>query len=159
MTVTVDGPGKIRTIVGDTSHLFESDYAYYLLIQLTGSVVQAVKWAHIGLVNLIAPNNVWVTEVRPVVTERNSLIRCPAGKSMNQNYRVVVGPFIYGQVVIAAVFVTVLVQAEQSCFLPFVGISDKLVAELEDECEHTDIEILVNKLLPRHVFAFSHGGE
>ena len=159
MTITVDRTSKIWTIVGNTSHLFESDYANYLLIQLTGSVVQAVKGAHIGLVNLIASNNVWVTEVRPVVTERNSLIRCPASKSMNQNNRVVVGPFIYGQVVIAAVLVTVLVQAEQSCLLPFVGISDELVAELEDEGEHTDIEILVNKLLPCHVFAFSHGGE
>lgn len=78
---------------------------------------------------------------------------------MNEDNRVVVSPLVDRKMVIAPVLVTVLIQTIQPGFLALVQFMDELVAKLEDEGEYTNVEVLVDQLLPSHVFSLRVGSE
>lgn len=78
---------------------------------------------------------------------------------MNEDNRVVVSPLVDRKMVIAPVLVTVLIQTIQPGFLALIQFMDELVAKLEDEGEYTNVEVLVDQLLPSHVLSLRVGSE
>jgi len=56
--------------------------------------------------------------------------------------------------IVTPILVAVLVQAIEPSLFALVHVANELVAELEDKCEHTNVQILVDELLSGHVFAF-----
>lgn len=78
---------------------------------------------------------------------------------MNEDNRVVVSPLVDRKMVIAPVLVTVLIQTIQPGFLALIQFMDELVAKLEDEGEYTNVEVLVDQLLPSHVLSLRVGCE
>ena len=105
VTLAINRPCKVLAVIFDATSFFEVNDADNLLVQLASSVVQAVQRAHIGLVYLLVLNDLRIAQIRPVVAKSDSFVRGPASKAVHEHDRIVVGPLLDGQVLVATILV------------------------------------------------------
>lgn len=120
--LTVDCSSQIGPIVSQIAVSLKIYDSNDLLVELTGSIVQAVKRSDISLVDFVVLNHIRIGHVGPIVTPEWSFVWRPACKAVDQHDWVVVGPFRLGQVVVASEFVAVLGLAVEAGFLPLVEL-------------------------------------
>ena len=142
VTFSVDCTGQTCTVVGQTPICFERCDSNDLLIEFTCTVMQAVEWTNISLVDLVVSDHLRVREVRPVVAEYRSFIRSPTSEAMDQDYRVLIRPLRRWKVVIATVLVALPRLPIQSSLLTLIQFDDEHVKALDDEGKHRYIQVL-----------------
>ena len=90
MSFTIYSSRQAKPVIYYLSFSLEIDDSNKLLIQLAGSVVQAMQRSHISLIYIVMFNDARVGHVGPVVAPDRSLVRSPACKTVNQYHWVVV---------------------------------------------------------------------
>ena len=88
--LAVDCSSKIGPIVSQIAVGLKIDDSNDLLVELTGSIVQAVKRPDISLVDFVVLDHIRIGHVGPIVTPERSLVWCPACKAVDQHDWVVV---------------------------------------------------------------------
>ena len=98
--------------------------------------MQAVEWTDISLVNIMVLYDFWVAQIRPVIAPEWPFIWSPSCESMDQNHRVIIGPLVFGQMVVASAFKASFALSVQARFFALIQGYEQLVKALDDVCKY-----------------------